>query len=134
MTVDQTLVKVTLTNPNVILRPGERRIGVELDASVSTPLGGTLRGRVAALGDPVYDRDSKSFFLRNPVVERFDFGNLDIARNDRVRDALSAVAARALQDTPVYTLQGRDEKERKAELWLKEVYIKDERLYLVLSP
>jgi len=132
---EQFLIKVTLSNPTVLLRTADRRIGVELDANIAPPLGGSVHGRMALLGEPWYDRASKSFFLRNPVVDHIDVPGFQLANDERVRSALSAVAARALDGTPVYTLEGdRSADERKAELWLKEVYVKDDKLYFVLAP
>jgi hypothetical protein len=134
VTKEITLVKVTLKNPTVLLRKGDRRIGIQLDAEVSAPLVGTERGQIAAMGEPFYDPDQKAFFLRHPTVERLDVAHFAVARHEAAREALSAVAQAALENTPVYRLEGRDADERKAELFLKDVYVEDEKLNLRLGP
>jgi hypothetical protein len=128
------MVAVTLANPTVILRPGDNRIGVQLDAEVRSPLGSPLHGRIAALGEPFYDREKKAFFIRKPAVERLDFQGFDSSRHATIRQAVAAVAERALDDIPVYRLEGRNATEKTAEWLLKEVHVGDEKLHLTLGP
>jgi hypothetical protein len=127
------LFSVTLANPSVLLRPGDRRIGVELDAEVRAPLGPPARGRIAALGEPWYDREQKAFFIRKPVLERLDIAGLGSVPA-QVREALAIVAERTLGDTPVYRLEGRNRDESTAELLLKDVSVRDQQLVFTMSP
>src|SRR4051794_38196062 len=62
VTRSELLFSVTLSNPSVLLRPGDRRLGVQLDAEARAPFGPPVRGRIAALGEPFYDREQKAFF------------------------------------------------------------------------
>jgi hypothetical protein len=133
VTRSELLFTVTLSNPTVLLRPGDQRVGVELDAEVHAPIGPSVRGRIAALGEPWYDREQKAFFIRKPVLERLDVKGLGSV-HPKLREALALVAERALADTPVYRLEGRNRDESAAELLLKEVSVRDEKLVFTMSP
>jgi hypothetical protein len=133
VTRSELMFSVTLSNPSVLLRAGDKRIGVQLDAEARAPIGPSVRGRIAALGEPFYDREQKAFFIRNPVIERLDIAGLGSVPS-RLREAMASVAQHALGDIPVYRLEGRNRDESTAELLLKEVSVRDELLVFTMSP
>ena len=127
------LVSVTLSDPKVLLRPEDTRVGLDLATVVKAPLGSPLAGRVAVLGVPHYDPERKSFYLHEPRIERIDFPGFDLQRHEKSRAALEAAVGVALQSIPVYTLEGRTWKEASARHLLKDVRVTDGKVQFTLG-
>src|SRR4051794_30143505 len=85
ITRERFLVQVTLSDPKVLLRPDDNRVGLALPPQLKPPLPPPLAGRVAVMGVPYYDPERKSFFLREPRIERVDFPGFDLARHQKSR-------------------------------------------------
>jgi len=133
ITKEKFLVAVTLSDPKVLLRPEDARLGLDLATQVKTPLGAPLAGRVAVMGVPHYEPDRKAFYLREPRIERVDFPGFDLQRHQKSRAALEAAVGLVLQVTPVYTLEGRNFKEATAKHFLKEVRVADGKVHFTLG-
>ena len=134
VTREKYLVSVTLSDPKVLLRQADTHVGLDLATEVRSPLTAPLAGRVAVMGVPYYDPERKSFYLREPRIERVDFPGFDLARHEKTRLALEAAVALVLQTTPVYTLEDRNFKEATAKHLLKEVRVADGKLQFTLGP
>jgi hypothetical protein len=134
VTKEKYLVAVTLSDPKVLLRSEDSRVGLDLATLVTAPLATPLAGRVAVMGVPYYDPQQKAFFLRDARIERADFPGLDLERHRKTRAALDAAVGLALQTIPVYTLEGRTFKEATARHLLKEVHVADGKLHFTLGP
>ena len=134
VTRERFLVSVTLSDPRVLLRPEDNRVGLDLATSVQAPLSAPLAGRVAVMGVPYYDPQQKAFFLREPRIERVDFPGFDLTRHQKTHLALEAAVGLVLQTTPVYTLEGRTFKEATAQHLLKEVHVEGGKLQFTLGP
>jgi Protein of unknown function (DUF1439) len=86
------------------------------------------------MGIPHYDPQQKAFFLRDSRIERVDFPGWNLGGHQRTRAALDAAVGVALQNVPVYTLEGRTFKEATAKHFLKEVHVADGKLHFTLGP
>jgi hypothetical protein len=124
---------VVFENPNVILREGSDRIGVELDVKVQVPLLPAASGKVAVSGTPLYRREEKAFYLHDAKLERLEVAGLPQDQLDRLRAPVEAVAAGALYYFPVYQLEQRDWKEVGAEHALKDVSVQNGKLKVTLG-
>jgi uncharacterized protein DUF1439 len=134
ITVSRPLGSVTLTDPIVVLRGGDDRLGLDVRVAVKLPLVSAYSGRVAVLARPFYDPAEKAFYLRDASVERLELPGLAGDRRAAVSAAISALGAPALAKVPVYRLEGRNLKEATAEHFLKEVRVEGGRLRLTLGP
>jgi hypothetical protein len=134
VTREKFLVSVTLSDPKVLLRSEDTRVGLDLATEVRSPLSAPLAGRVAVMGVPYYDPERKSFFLREPRLERADFPGFDLERHQKTKLALEAAVGVVAQSTPVYTLEGKTFKEATAKHLLKEVRVADGKLHFTLGP
>jgi hypothetical protein len=137
ITREKYLVAVTLSDPKVLLRTEDNRVGLDLATEVRAPralLTAPLAGRIAVMGVPYYDPQQKAFFLHDPRIERVDFPGFDLARYQKARLALEAAVGLALQSIPVYTLEGRTFKEATAKHLLKEVHVEAGKLHFTLGP
>jgi hypothetical protein len=134
ISVSKLLASVVLTDPVVILRDGDDRLGLDLNVAVKLPAVPAYSGRVGVLARPFYDPAEKAFYLRDPSVERLDLPGLAGDRRAAVSAAISALAGPALAKVPVYRLEGRNFKEVTAEHFLKEVRVEGGRLRLTLGP
>ena len=134
VTKEKFLVRVTLSDPKVLLRTGDPRLGLDLAAQIKPPLGAPLDGRVAVLGEPYYDPQQKAFFLHNPEIERVEFPGFDLAQHEKARTAVQTAVSVALASIPIYSLEGRDLKEATARHLLKEVHVQDGMLRFTLGP
>jgi len=135
ITVSRPLLgSVALTDPVVVLRDGDDRLGLDVNVAVKLPLVAAYSGRVAVLARPFYDPAEKAFYLRDASVQRLDVPGLAGDRRAVVGAAISALGAPALAKVPVYRLEGRNLKEVTAEHFLKEVRVEGGRLRLTLGP
>jgi hypothetical protein len=131
VTQEKFLITATLRKPEVILREGDERIGLGLEAELKLPVLAPVKGRIAAVGDPVYDSREKAFFFRNPKIEKLGIPGLE--EHPEVKLAVEALAGPVLQGTPVYRLEGRTLQEVTAEYVLREVSVQDGKLHLTLG-
>jgi hypothetical protein len=134
LSISKPLGSVTLTDPVVILRDGDDRLGLDLNVTVKLPVAPAHSGRVGAMARPFYDPAEKAFYLRDASLERLDVPGLTGDRLAVVSAAISTFAAPALGKVPVYRLEGRNLKEVTAEHFLKEVRVEGGRLRLTLGP
>lgn len=126
------LVKVVLTNPVVDLLKDGNRIGVAADFEARLP-GLKGKGRVNIAGDLSYDAEKGEFFLHRPEIVSFDVDKLPDQYAEDLRRIVQSVAAKALEDHPIYKLRDDDVKQRLAKAMLRSVAVKDEKLVVVLS-
>ena len=134
ISVDRRIASLTLRDPVVILRDGDDQLGLDVTADVKLPMIPPFTGRIAALGKPFYDPAKRSFYLREPIIDRHEVPGMDESRRAGIRTAIAALAAPALSTIPVYRLEGRNLTEVTAAYLLTDVRVKDGRLRLTLSP
>jgi hypothetical protein len=133
ITVSKSLVSVVLTDPLVVLRDGDDRLGLDLNVAVKLPVAPAYSGRVAVLGRPFYDPAERAFYLRDASVERLDLPGVAGDRRAALSAAISAIGAPALAKVALYRLEGRNLKEVTAEHLLKDVRVEGGRLVLTLG-
>jgi hypothetical protein len=134
LTVSRPMASVVLTDPIVVLRDGDDRLGLDVNVSVKLPVVPAYAGRVAVMARPFYDPAEKAFYLRDARIERLDLPGLTGERRAALSAAISALGAPALAKIPVYRLEGRNLEEVTARHFLKEVRIEGGRLRLTLGP
>jgi hypothetical protein len=133
LTVRRALTSVVLTDPIVVLRDGDDRLGLDVNVAVKLPVLPAYSGRVAVLALPFYDPAEKAFYLRDASLERLELPGLGGDQRAAVSAAISALAAPSLAKVPVYRLEGRNLQEVTAAHFLKEVRVEGGRLRLVLG-
>jgi hypothetical protein len=128
------LGSVTFENPNVILREGSDRIGVELDFKLQLPIVPPYSGKLGVNGKPEYRPLEKAFYLREAALERFEVAGLPAAEAERLRGPTEIVARTVLDSLPVYRFEQRNWKEVSAEHLLKDVRVQGGKLHATLGP
>ncbi len=127
------LTTVTLRDPQIILRDDDHRIGIDLEAEVRAPIGRPYRGRLAAVGEVIYDPPTHSFFFRSPEIQRLNFPGLPRKARPLVASAIEAAAGPLIESTPLHHLPESDPGERATRYFLQEVTVRDGAVHLTLG-
>ena len=130
---EQFAVRVVVDQPQVILREGSDRIGLDVRVRVRIPLLREYTGRVGTTGKLVYRREDKAFYLFESRVERLEIDGLPPEQTELVKKPVEAVAARALEAHPIYRLQGRNAQETLVEYVLLDVQVRDGKVIAELG-
>lgn len=130
---EELLASVTFRDPQVILREGDNRVGIDLEARIKLPLVRAVQGRAAAVGEVAYDPATRAFFFRNPEITRLDLSGPAEEFREPLTQAVEQFAAPVLEETPVYTLKDRSTEEKTAGYLLRRVSVRDGKLHLTLG-
>ena len=127
------VVNVVLSEPEIFLAEGANQIGINMLVDVNIPLLKPISGHLKAMAAPRYDAQSKSFYLEDAVIERFDLPGLTPELEAKARAAIEAIARQELAKHPLYTLKGRNLKEITAGFTLREIQVRDGKLQAIFS-
>lgn len=128
------LITVHYDNPRVALREGSNRITIGLDARVNAKVNDIdVGGGADVVTRIAYDSETGSFLLHQPRLLNLDVPGVKPFLLDRARDAANELVAERIEGIPVYKLRPKDVKTSLARLILKEVEVRDGKLYLVLG-
>jgi hypothetical protein len=127
------VARVVLEHPQVILREGSDRIGLELRVRAQAPLVPAYGGTVAVTGKLAYRREDAAFTLREPAIERLELEGLRPEHAEVVRRPVEAAVQAALETVPVYRLEGKNLKEIGARHLLDSVVVRDGKLHVTLA-
>lgn len=134
-------VRVTLTDPEVLLEPGAHRVGlrfrvaVEPDGKGPLPPGkpaDPLTGTVTSHGALSYRPEDGAFYYSQPTIDELSFPQLPPQFEAPVRELTETLLAQYVQAKPIYTLSG-DTKSKAARLVLKSVTVRDGKLLVELG-
>jgi hypothetical protein len=110
--VNQRLMEVfdvELTQPRLLPQPQPDRLGLALDAGISSPFARqSWRGNVTLSGRLLLDPARQAILLAEPRLERVDIAGMDPARREQAARVINALAGRLVSDLPLYTFR-RDE-------------------------
>lgn len=98
------LIDVNVTNPRVQLSPDSNRVAVAVDAAV-TPVFGrkVLRGSFRMSGVLAIDAVRQAVIVQQPRMEELTIDGMDTAVTGQLAKIGGLLAARILQDVPLYT-------------------------------
>lgn len=116
-----------LSNPAVVLKEGDDRIGFTADVKVA--LGTRERtGRIALAGKPRYVQADGQLFLDDLQITTLALAGFPEEYAEFVKLRGAAAARQALQSHPVYTLDGNTAKGAFAKRAVREVKVVNGRL------
>jgi len=130
------VIRVTLSNPRITLIEGSDRLHAGLDLALNLKLGGAkepLGGSVDVSGTVRYDAETKSFYLKNPRVEKLTLAGIADEEANQANEAVSLALTGYFEKNPVYTLTNKDIKQASARLLLKSLVIEDHHLVVTLG-
>jgi hypothetical protein len=149
-------VDVALSAPGVTIPDGSDRVRIALDITASVQLideeerplaaraGDAIRqrrnrertpltGSVAVSSGIRYDNDNGQIFLDGVDIEELDIDRLPDGSRDRVLRLTSAAITRALQETPIYTLEDAGRIGNIADTLLRDITISDSVLRITIG-
>jgi len=150
-------VDVTLANPVVTIADGTDRVRMAIDVTAAVELIDTeerpaaaragnairnavsdrertpLTGTVAVSTGIRYDNDHGQIFLESVNIEQLDIDRLPDNNRGVVRRLISASISRALQDTPIYTLEEAGTIGNIADTLLRDLTIADGVLRITIG-
>ena len=130
------IIRVTLSNPRVVLENGTSRVNAGLDVLFNItindnpkPIGGT----VDVSGGVRYVAEEGQFFLVNPVIESLKVQGVAEEYTNKVNKALTLALTEYYESHPIYTLSTVDAKQVAARMILKSVIVENEELVVTLG-
>ena len=135
------LLKVVLTNPNIILENGLDRIGLKTDVAIKLPNVGNLfgggddplKGQVHVQGDVEYVSSEGTFYFTKGVVKDIQVKSLPADFQEPVTKLVDAVLHDQLEKVPLMTLNEADLKEKAAKYLLRSVKISNGKLEALIG-
>ena len=127
------LVKVELSNPDILLAAGSERIGMRLDIAAGLPGMGTVTGSAEADGDLVYRSEEGKIAITNSKLRQLDIGEIPSAYRKTVEAVAASLTRMYLSDVTIYTLNQDEFKESLAKLILRTIAIEDGRVVVEIG-
>ena len=131
------IFEVTLDNPRVVLAEGSDRISGGVDVTLNVYLSDQptpIEGAVDMSGGVRYEPETGSLFLTDPHVENVRIAGVPDRYANRANEAISLALRDFYDARPIYVLSRKDARTAAARLLLKDVYVRDGKLLLKLSP
>ena len=134
-------VRVTLSDPEVLLEAGANRIGLRIRIVAEPESNGPLppgkpaeplTGTVTSHGALSYRPEEGAFYYSQPTIDELRFPQLPPQFEAPVRELTEALLAQYVQTKPIYTLSG-DTKSQAARLVLKSVTVRDGKVLVELG-
>jgi hypothetical protein len=150
---DKNPIRITLTDPQVVLEEGSDRLGLRMKVVVEPPAkkpplpeppfgkpgdklprpesvaaNDVLEGTLSVRGAISYKPEEAAFYYQNLTIEKLQFPQLPASLEAPVRDLAEGLLAGHLQRHPIYTLTDTDLKSRAARSVLKSVAVKNGKL------
>lgn len=127
------LVKVELSNPDILLAAGSERIGMRLQIAAALPGMGTVTGSAEADGVLVYLSDQGKIAITNTKLRQLEIGEVPSAYRETVEAIAASLTQRYLSDVTVYTLNQDEFKESLAKLILRTMAVEDGRVVVEIG-
>ncbi|HEX8612256.1 MAG TPA: DUF1439 domain-containing protein, partial [Telluria sp.] len=103
------IVDIELNRPQLSLAGGNGRVGVTLDAALSSPFTRqSWRGSLAMSGRPYIDAARNAVLMAEPRVDRFAIDGIDEARQRQLAAAANVLMNKVVADVAVYNFRPED--------------------------
>lgn len=142
--VEQSAIKIQLTNPRVKLDRGKDTLGLETDVVVVLPKIGLkgrgeeaelprLTGKTVVEGKIAYDKTSGTIYFQDGDMVDFKVDQIPSTFEGQVKNIASAATRKQLKKIDIYTLDASKYEEKAAKALLQDVAVADGRLVLSLG-
>jgi len=124
---------VTLTEPTIRIFAGEPRL--MLRANATPALGGQPldAGLIEVAAKPEYRAAEGAFFLKDPILTRFEFPGLPVGAAATIAGVLRPIIADAMSTTPVWALDESDPQQAMLRIVLQKVEVIDGKLRVTIG-
>jgi hypothetical protein len=103
------VIDIQLNRPQLSLAAGNGRVGVTLDAALSSPFTRQAwRGSLALSGRPYIDAARNAVLMAEPRVDRFAIDGVDDARQRQLAAAANVLMNKVVADVAVYNFRPED--------------------------
>ncbi|RSZ58117.1 DUF1439 domain-containing protein [Massilia atriviolacea] len=103
------VIDIELNRPQLSLAAGNGRVGVTLDAALSSPFARQAwRGSLAMSGRPFIDAARNAVLMAEPRVDRFAIDGIDAARQRQLAAAANVLMNKVAADVAVYRFRPED--------------------------
>lgn len=100
------VIDIQLNRPQLSLGAGNDRVGVTLDAAVSSPFTRqSWRGSLAMSGRPYIDAARNAVLMAEPRVDRFAIDGIDDLRQRQLAAAANVLMNKVVADVAVYSFR-----------------------------
>jgi hypothetical protein len=103
------VIDIELARPRLSLAAGNGRVGITVDAAVSSPFAPqSWRGSLALSGRPFIDAARHAVLMAEPRVDRFAIDGIDDTRQRQLAAAATVLMNRVVTDVAVYSFHPED--------------------------
>lgn len=130
------ILQATFLNPRAELLADDDKVRLGADVEV-TLLGlkknEVLTGSLDVLTDVRYEPETHSFFLDDPVIEKFVIQDLPEKYLNILSNQALTLAREEVETTPLYTLKPDETEQVAAGLLLREIDIRPDAIHITLG-
>mgnify|MGYP005842862775 CR=1 FL=1 len=125
--------KIVIEEPQVTFTGGKNRLQIAVDATFIVPL--IRKDRISGVfeGSIRYEKNDQTLRVSEFEVASLNTEELPEKYEGPVRAAFNLASKKFVDDRIIHTIEKDDLKGKAAELFLKEVIVKDDRLEVVLG-
>ena len=119
---------LSLKNPKIKMHKELNRIQADLDFGLKTIFTGTIKGAFSISGEPLFKQENSSIYLKNVILEDFNFGRLKISDefSTTFKTALQDMINEVLKTYPIYRIS----KDSIQGSFVKSIKINDSKLLI----
>jgi len=127
------LVKVELSNPDILLAAGSERIGMRMQIVAAVPGLGTVTGTAEADGDLVYRSDQGRIAITDTQLRQLHIADVPEVYHKTIEALAAGLTKKYLSDVTLHTLNQDDFKESLAKLLLRTIAVEDGRVVVEIG-
>lgn len=129
----QSILLLTVSQPDLALVESEQRIKIRAHLQVSTVIGGVGQGWVTLDGKLRYRSEDYSFYIDDLRIIDLDIAGLSPEFKPQVTRFTQDLVAPLITEHPVYTLQDNSMQESLAKMMLRSIAIEDNHVVASLG-
>lgn len=124
------LARLTLESPNIYFV--EKNVGMKLNYSgkfIEKEINGTINFN----GQIYYKPEKGAFYLNEFNIVEIIVDDANFSQKENLQKTVTQIIDNYLDDYPVYTLKPENFKQKLAKLFLKDVFVRNENLVVVIG-
>lgn len=124
------IARLSVQAPEVYFK--EKRIGVKL-SYYGNFLGEEIKGSADFNGNIIYKSQTGAFYLSDFIISDIAFNEHNFSGKDKLQKLIDSIISNYLNDFPIYRLNRDDFKQNLARLLIKDVFVRNDDVIIVLG-
>ena len=122
-----------LTNPQVILKDGIKKIFINSNITFNAPGNISLDAYVELNGEIFYNNKKKEVYLQNLEIEKLVMDTIPLKFQNTLRVTIEKILPIILNRYPIYTIKSNDFKKTMTAMLLKNIKVENNFMIITLG-